>query len=202
MNERTECGVPRTNCSCETCIENCRVMPGFLIPEDLDRLVPVHTSMYEWAEQNLLASPGAVAIKDGEMFRIPTLVPATKSDGSCIHLSPEGKCGIHDNAPFGCAFFDCGPEPRGLVERGMARICEAMDDITSKYAQLWIHLSFKGLEQRPPEELRAKMRIGGVTVATVEEAEAEVERLKALGWKQEDFANALKQLLGESDGRT
>ena len=87
MAERTEFGVPRTHCSCKTCKLNCLVMPGCLIPSDLDRMIPRTTDPFRWAESNLLASPGAVAMKNGKLFRIPTLVPATKADGSCINLS-------------------------------------------------------------------------------------------------------------------
>lgn len=159
MMERTEFGVARTNCSCKVCTDNCRFMPGFLIPADLERLIPERTSIFQWAEENLLASPGAVVVRDGKVMRIPTLVPAVKEDGSCIHLTLEGQCDIHDDAPFGCALFDCGPAPAGLSEKGLATILDAIEDGSSNpYTAILIHLRYKGLEQKGPEELREKMR--------------------------------------------
>src|SRR6266446_1724770 len=107
---RTEFGLERTTCACEVCKTNCRFMPGYLIPSDLDRMIPIGVDPLTWAEMNLLASPGALVMKNLQFFRIPTLVPSTKADGSCINLTPEGLCSIHETAPFGCAFFDCGPE--------------------------------------------------------------------------------------------
>jgi len=155
---RTEFGVSRTSCGCEVCKNNCRHMPGFLIPADLGRMIPKGADEYRWAEQNLLASPGAVVMKDGEIFRISTLVPAVQANGACINLTEEGACRIHEVSPFGCAFFDCGPEPPHILDRGMVAVYEAMQTFDALYAQLWIHLSYKGLTQRGPEELRAEMR--------------------------------------------
>src|SRR5262245_26676119 len=112
---RTEFGVPRSTCDCVECVMNCRYMPGHLIPADLDRLLEGVADPGKWAEDNLLASPGALAMNTttGRTFRIRTLVPAVKPDGSCIHLTEDRKCAIHENAPFGCAFFSCGTEVKG-----------------------------------------------------------------------------------------
>jgi hypothetical protein len=37
---RSEFGFHRTKCACELCSFWCRVMPGFLVPSDLQRLCP------------------------------------------------------------------------------------------------------------------------------------------------------------------
>jgi hypothetical protein len=132
-------------------------MPGCLIPADLGRMIPKGIDPFKWAEENLLASPGALVMKDGEVFRIPTLVPAVQEDGACIHLTEDHQCSIHENAPFGCAFFDCGPEPKGLIDKGLVEIHKSFADVTNLYAALWIHLAYKGRVQRKPEELRAEM---------------------------------------------
>jgi hypothetical protein len=156
---RTEFGVPRTVCACKECKRNCQFMPGFLIPADLERLAPNMNwvDLFDWAERNLLASPGALVMKDGELFRIPTLVPAVKADGSCIHLT-NGQCGIHENAPFGCAFFDCGPDRRdGIVVASLTAVHKAFLDETSLYRLVWFHLFTKGLRQSAPEVLRKRM---------------------------------------------
>jgi hypothetical protein len=154
---RTEFGFERTNCSCKVCVTNCLVMPGFLIPADLERLIPPKEEAVTWAEENLLASPGALAMKNGMMFRIPTLVPATKANGECIHLTAN-RCDIHELAPFGCSFFDCGPDRGNLSMLGLMAVHDAFRDHTSLYHKLWVHLFRLGRTQKSPEELRRKMR--------------------------------------------
>lgn len=158
---RTEFGLPRTTCGCDSCVTNCRYMPGFLIPQDLERLIPPGIegpAIYEWAERNLLASPGALAMDTttGNTFRIGTLVPAVKPDGSCIHLTADRLCDIHPAAPFGCAFFDCGPERNGVSRDGLMAVLRAHRE--GLYGQIWRHLWNAGQRQKPPEELRARMR--------------------------------------------
>jgi hypothetical protein len=133
-------------------------MPGFLIPADLDRMLPARfTDPLKLVEQALLASPGALVMKDGDLFRIPTLVPATKKDGSCIHLTTDGQCAVHANAPFGCAFFDCGTEVPGLAQRGVLAVHRDWID-GGIYSFLWRHLNARGRTQQPPEVLRLRIR--------------------------------------------
>jgi hypothetical protein len=152
---RTEFGARRSECGCEICVNNCRNMPGFLIPADLDRMIPVTADPFRWAESNLLASPGALAMKDGVKFRIHTLVPAIKLDGSCIYLDTDGRCQIHAVAPFGCAFFSCKGEaaPR-LSHAGLRAV---MADGDGLYSRLWDHLDRLGKRQLSPETLRRRM---------------------------------------------
>src|SRR5205085_4247216 len=104
---RTEFGFTRTNCDCRTCVLNCKHIPGFLIPQDLYRIVKeqgAQERVLEWAEENLLASPGFVAMKDGALFRIPTLVLARKKDRSCKFLTGDERCSLHRVSPYGCSF--------------------------------------------------------------------------------------------------
>jgi len=152
-SERTEFGVKRSSCTCSMCRANCRVMPGFLIPSDLDRMIPPEADAFDWAEKNLLASPGAIAMRDGKVFRIPTLVPAVKPDGSCIHLTEEGLCDIHETAPFGCAFFDCNDPPENLGTYGLQAVMKSV----GAYRMLWHYLHSIGKRQKGPEELRKKI---------------------------------------------
>lgn len=162
MDHRTESGIERTNCACETCRLNCRIMPGCLIPSDLERIIPAGVDPFRWAESNLRASPGALVANTatGETFRIPTLVPATKTDGSCIHLTALERCDIHEIAPAGCAFFDCGPEPPGLMREFLIQIQDAWREPgPSLYRNLWAHLAYAGLEAIDPREARERMRL-------------------------------------------
>lgn len=154
---RTEFGKTRTTCGCNECATNCRYMPGSLIPSDLGRMVPPGADSFAWAEANLLASPGALVkqLSTGTVFRIPTLVPAVKADGSCIHLTDEARCAIHAVAPFGCAFFDCRTTPRDDVSAaGLINVMEAHQS-GHLYTQIWEHLWNTGKRQKGPEELRA-----------------------------------------------
>jgi hypothetical protein len=59
-----------------------------------------------WESRYLLASPGAIVAKAGRAFRIPTLVPARRSNRACIFLTDDNRCSIHAVSPCGCAFFD------------------------------------------------------------------------------------------------
>jgi len=180
---RTEFGFERTTCACDNCKLNCQFMPGFLIPSDLDRMIPPQMQPLPWAELTLLASPGALVAKGSDLFRIPTLVPAVKNNGSCINLH-EGQCLIHPIAPFGCAFFDCGPERGNLSHHGLNAVYAAWLEPASLYRRIWMHLFDKNLVQQKAETLRMRMHV-----------ELEVKRLRAEGWTREDFVEALKKVL-------
>lgn len=182
---RTEFGYARTECGCEACSAFCRYMPSNLIPADLDRIIPERwcrkcrrpmdgttsydgacacgglierTNPFRWAQFNLRASPGAIVSKGGKPFRIPTLVPAVKADGSCVHYR-GGRCAIWDSAPFGCAFFDehqAESRNTALAYLGLVSVAEAQADPMSLYRRLWEHLRALGLHAPGPETLRPK----------------------------------------------
>src|SRR5579872_2069214 len=156
---RTEFGVERSSCSCNNCQSCCKVMPGYLIPSDLDRMIPKDVNPIEWAEKNLLASPGALVKRGEDYFRIPTLVPATKSDGSCIHFD-NGICLIWESSPFGCAFFDCKQNLKfgtSLSSMGLYEIVKACQQPNNIYLVIWEHLNSKGLVSPSVIEKRKKL---------------------------------------------
>jgi len=131
-------------------------MPGFLIPADLGRMIPAGVDPFAWAEINLLASPGTIVMKDGEVFRVPTLVPATKPDGSCIHYQRRS-CAIWEVSPFGCAFFGCGAQDEDrLSQLGVRAVYEAQSDPDSLYSRIWHRLWDMGRRQDPVEEIRKR----------------------------------------------
>lgn len=156
MTDRNEYGYARTSCACANCATNCRFMPGYLIPSDLTRMHPDTATVYEWAIANLLASPGAAVLRNGKVFRIPTLVPATKQDGSCIHLTDNALCVIHPVAPFGCAFFDCKNDRYELSAEGLREVMHSWQ-INSLYAQVWQYLYHNGKTQVSANVLRERM---------------------------------------------
>ena len=138
-------------------------MPGFLITADLDRMIPAGEDPVRWAESNLQASPGALVAKGSELFRIPTLVMAARENGYCIKLENR-RCGIWENAPFGCAFFGCDMDPgdqERLAHEGLMAVHRAhwgIDaDEPTLYRLLWQHLWDHGFRADAPEEKRARM---------------------------------------------
>jgi hypothetical protein len=132
-------------------------LPGFLIPTDLDRMIPAGADPFQWAELNLEASPGALVMKNGETFRIPTLVMAAKPDGSCIYFV-QRRCQIWETSPFGCAFFGCGsPDADRMSREGHTAVLLAWRDPSSLYSRIWEHLWVSGHHAEPPEEKRARM---------------------------------------------
>ena len=178
---RTEFGFERTECACEECTQNCRFIPGYLIPDDLERLSGVLSfvdaddsfklkewatdffKLKEWATEHLLASPGAIVIHNGEVKRVPTLVPARKEDGSCHWLTEDGRCSVHANAPFGCAFFDAHQTEDEYTPRSVAGIQSVIQSHQrcENYSMIWILLMGLGLKAPGPEDCREAMENRG-----------------------------------------
>ena len=134
-------------------------MPGYLIPADLTRMIR-DNEPFGWARQHLRASPGAkmMNLVTRQEFRIPTLVPAHRKDGSCHYLDAQNKCGVHKVAPFGCAFFGCGAiDDRAMANKGIHAVMDAMSDPTSLYCRVWMTLHDEGLVCVTPDEKRAAM---------------------------------------------
>jgi hypothetical protein len=160
---RSEFGFDRTHCACAACTAYCYHVPGYLIPADLARIAAFHQSgmdMIAWAQQHLLASPGALVARPGQLFRIPTLVPARRADGACHFLTPEGSCSIHPVAPYACAFFDShqsAGEADRRSARGLTDILGAFQTGTL-YAQVWQMLQEAGRVAPAPEEARRRRR--------------------------------------------
>lgn len=159
MKKRKEFGVQRTVCGCKKCVEPCTFIPGFLIPSDLRRMQKIMggQDLFTWAESHLLASPGAVVVKDGEVFNIPTLVPAKGPDGIGCHWFKNNRCVIHKVSPFGCAFFSvcAATEPQlKLSNKGLVAINKEWH-ANGIYRQVWEHLDKKGLKSKGSAETRS-----------------------------------------------
>ena len=107
-DQRITFGFARTNCACEECALNCRFIPGYLIPADLAAIASQlgDENLLTFALENLLASPGATVMAEGQVFQIPTLVPARQLNGACTFLTAENHCAIHAVSPYGCSHFD------------------------------------------------------------------------------------------------
>lgn len=137
---REEFGFHRSVCGCEYCKAYCRHIPGSLIPADLARLCPPGHDLLTWAEQHLRALLDKPA---------PTLVPVRQENGHC-HWHFDGKCAVHENAPFSCAFFDFHMSDAEAKERQEAALKARLDDVAARGPnyKVWLHLRQKGLIAR------------------------------------------------------
>jgi hypothetical protein len=150
--ERRVFGFARTTCGCELCKAYCRHMPGALDPSDLPRLCPDGHDVFAWAEQHLRAQVHQP---------YPLLVPARNALGHC-HWLFDGKCAVHENAPYSCAFFDAHMSDEEVERRAAATIQACKDDAAANglYHRVWLHLRQRGLIARPGDRdaLRAEAR--------------------------------------------
>jgi len=80
---------------------------------------------------------------------VPTLVPARQANGHCHWLFAE-RCAVHDNAPFGCAFFDAHMTPAEADRRAAATMQARREDAAANglYYRVWLHLCQRGFVSR------------------------------------------------------
>lgn len=112
-------------------------MPGSLDVADLARLCPAETDVFAWAEEHLRA------IVDKPF---PTLVPARQANGHC-HWLYEGRCLVHEKAPYSCAFFDAHMTEAEIERRSAATIAARQADAAANgpYFRVWSYLARRGL---------------------------------------------------------
>jgi hypothetical protein len=155
----------RTVCACRLCTINCEHMPGALAPADLPRIA-AHLGfddLESFAHECLLASDGAkVAMRDGRIISLPTLVPANGPDngpdGACRFLS-AGRCTIHAVSPFGCAYIDAhmpDPEYRRRADTLYALLLNDREQ-NGEYSRLCDTLRADGREAPPLETRRYRL---------------------------------------------
>ena len=168
----------RNVCGCKVCQVHCAKMPSFLIPEDIIPYMVVTNFLTEdnvhdeldieeimpWAQENLLASDGAyIRVPNSDaVVQIPTLVPASRKNGSCVHFNQKTRlCGIHEQAPFGCRMFNCSMDQQradALSSFAAARLAKMWDTLCKDsdslkpdeglYAAVWLHLDEAGHKRK------------------------------------------------------
>jgi hypothetical protein len=175
--EREEFGFRRTTCACRKCSLWCEHLPGYLAPSDLDRLIPPGDDPFAWAERHLLASPGLQIRTPQFSVSIPSLVPRRQANGHC-HWLEGGRCAVHENSPFGCAFLSqCGQtnaEGERITNAGRRARAEAFAQ-DGLYARLWRHLWDKGLRELTSDQGRSR---AAQAVKRIEQAEQRRKRRK------------------------
>jgi Fe-S-cluster containining protein len=161
---RAEFGFKRSVCACHECTANCKFIPGYLVPADIERISRAlgYTNVVTFAQEKLAASPGATVMNaEGRVFQIPTLVPQRKADGSCKFLNAQNRCSIHEVSPFGCAFFDAHQstdEANRKSSRGLQEIAgQWIAGRSSLYTMIWRLLFSAGHRAIPPQVARQKM---------------------------------------------
>ncbi len=134
---RVQHGFPATTCGCDFCRAYCKHIPGRLDASDLYRLGPPGDEVFAWAERHLRAV-------DDTPY--PKLVPARQANGHC-HWYQDGRCTVHAQAPYGCAFFDAHMPTAEVNRRSQASVQAAIGDasIDGLHARVWRHLRDKGL---------------------------------------------------------
>jgi hypothetical protein len=133
-------GFRRTACACALCRACCRHVPGALDPSDLPRLCPEGADLFAWAEQHLRALTEQP---------YPALVPARGPDGAC-HWHYGGKCEVHADAPYGCAYFDAHMSQAEVDRRVAATVRAIREDAAAggPYSRVWLYLRRRGLVAR------------------------------------------------------
>jgi hypothetical protein len=162
-DERADFGFARTVCECRDCRAYCLVIPGYLVPSDLE-IIGRHLGyddLMTFAMENLLASPGATVMAMGKIFQICTLVPNRREDGACRFLTSDDRCSIHALSPYACSQFD-SHQSRSEADHRSIRGLQAIARewaIGGLYARIWISLYSAGLVAPSPITAREKMRI-------------------------------------------
>src|SRR5918911_3077863 len=161
---RAEFGFKRSICACHECTANCKFIPGYLVPADIERISRSldYSNIVTFALENLAASPGATVMNsEGRVFQIPTLVPQRRADGSCKFLDGQNRCTIHAVSPFGCAFFDAHQsteEANRKSGRGLQEVAgQWVTGRAGLNAMLWRLLYSAGRRAIPPQVARRRM---------------------------------------------
>ena len=171
--------IKRTNCRCEKCRHGCTVLTGYLLPDDLPRYMDATPpaageTLFQWAEKNLLASQGAKVCRHGpdgfETFRVPSLVPATRENGHCVHYH-GGLCAVHAGSPTGCAMFNaCAIGGKAAKQDALANALQGglaafwadnrPTPAGAHYKAIWRHLWDNGHRRENVADLAAEYRAG------------------------------------------
>lgn len=159
---RNTFGFARTECACDECALNCRHIPGYLIPTDLDAIAAHlgYESVLTFALENLLASPGATVMANGQVFQIPTLVPARQVNGACKFLTKDNRCAIHAVSPFACSHFDVHQSKTEADVRSLNGLHAIAREWKAGglYARLWMILHTMNRVAPSPLEAKGRLR--------------------------------------------
>jgi hypothetical protein len=105
-------------------------------------MVPAGMDPFVWAEEHLRVRLSPL----GGLSPVSTLVPAKQANGHC-HWLADGRCIVHADAPYGCAFHDEHMSNAEAERRSMASIHARVENAATNglYFQIHQHLLAKGL---------------------------------------------------------
>ena len=105
------------------------------------------------------ASDGAVAMRQGKVFRIPTIVPKLTENG-CVFLDEDDRCKIWEHAPVGCSHFDVHQtaEEANRISQWALRANMMAFEAEDHYARVWHWLWDIGKVPPPVAERREKLQ--------------------------------------------
>ena len=115
----------------------------------------------DWAFYHLAASPGAIVQIQGKVMDIPTICMARRaSNGHCVMLLPNFQCSIHEDAPYGCAYYDHAMNAQEGNRRSEQCLVDILYDWRTggPYSALWHALAAQGKTVEAPEVVREKLR--------------------------------------------
>lgn len=154
-------GFERNICACDDCKSACRHMSGMCAVQDIIQWQAQHGETFNaWALIHLAASPGALILRNGAIERLHTIVPARLPTGGCHWLTRQEMCAIHDDAPYGCAFFSFHLSTSEGNERSYAALADIAYDweTVGPYSRLWLRLDAEGRCVEAPEVARQRLR--------------------------------------------
>ena len=155
-------GFMSTTCACDACQEKCEFVSGMVSPQDMLRWQRALKEGFDaWAMYHLAASPGAIVLQNGQTRRIHTVVMARRQDtGACVMFLPSRRCGMHEDAPYGCSHFDCTMDLHEGTQRSYAALVDIDLDWATNgpYSQLWTQLQALGKTVEAPEVARQRLR--------------------------------------------
>ncbi|MBL0928442.1 MAG: hypothetical protein IBJ11_12460 [Phycisphaerales bacterium] len=151
----------RTACTCRMCSISCEHLPGALAPPDLEPISRQlgFTDIHAFAREHLEASEGAtLKMNDGRIVSLPTLVPKSRDDGSCLFYR-GGRCTIHAVSPFGCAHVDAHMPEQEFARRANHSYELLLDDLEAggAYTRVVADLRARGLTAKPLAERRERL---------------------------------------------
>jgi hypothetical protein len=140
-----------------------------------------------WAREHLRASQGFRVVNPttGTMLQIPCLVPAKDGNGHCHWLQPDGRCAVHENSPFGCAFLDQHMKDTVAEKRNDAGRLARMEDFAANgpYSQVWQMLMEAGLTGGG-EHAEAMAELRKIKAKLARPAAQDARKERRRNWKQ------------------
>lgn len=120
----------RASCTCDKCVSLCSVAPGMFKPGEAERVAEFlgltldGLFITQLAVRETAYAPGVLALT-------PATIGSERGDlmvetwGTCVFLTREGRCSIHDVKPFECREAWCGDGPIAVDDAAYRKVVDA-----------------------------------------------------------------------------